>query len=227
MSIYWMSWIGIASAAFFGCLGAFIVSALIRVASAAWAARGDGNTSTARIDSHARARATTGAAGRANPEPMEPATFVERKPDPATILVPPPMVGQYTLRDYLIHYSGDDQVWAKVVTDFYGTAAADKDVFAVFQASARAHGMDVGDLVAHVSKHFLAMLIVLTHVGLNVRLADSLMASHAQSGITKDVYDKTVTALVQVLTRYGTPQESFPRLVEMVGELEPRIVTVG
>lgn len=241
MSIYWMSWIGIASAAFFGCLGALIVSACIRAAVAAWAARGDGNTSTDRIDRHARA--TVGAAGRANPEPHQvrpqsvtgperdtavmatASSFVEQKPNPDRVLVDPPMVGSYTLRDYLIHYANDDQVWAKLVADFYGTAASDAVVFAVFQKVARDKGMDVGDLVERVQKHFLAMLIVMTHVGLSVRLRDSLQSSHAFAGISADAYDRTVTALVQTLTKYGTPQEAFPPLVEMIGELQPYIVT--
>lgn len=226
MTIYWMGYLSVLSAAFAGCLLALGVAALLRLARAIAIASKDGNANEHRIDAHARRPAPA-------VEPLAPQSlFVKAPEDPAprevinpnTILAGPPMVGQYSLRDYLIHYANDDQIWAKIVAEFYTLAAQDAEVFAVFQASARRHGMDVGDLVAQVQKHFLAMLIVLTHVGLTVRLRDSLQSSHAQSGISPSAYDKTVTVLVQVLTRYGAPQEAFPALVEIVGQLQPYIV---
>lgn len=247
MSIYWMSWVGIASACFAGCLAALFVAWCIRFVRVVLGAASDGNRNQAHaIDTHARGKGhpghdpKTGIHAERRPQPVEktvdksveatqamaPHTFAEQKPDPATVLVGPPMVGAYSLRDYLIHYSGDDQVWGKLVPAFYGRAAKDAVVFAVFQKVARDKGMDVGELVEEVQRHFLAMLIVMTHVGLSVRLRDSLQHSHAFAAISADAYDRTVTALVQTLTEYGTPQEAFPPLVEMVTVLQPYIVTV-
>jgi truncated hemoglobin YjbI len=144
---------------------------------------------------------------------------------PATVLAGPPMVGQHTLRDWAIHYTQRPDVWMGFTRDFYDAAAADPVVLQVFVDAAAARGTEPTVLVEEVQKHFHRALIMLTHKGLTERLAQTLEERHAHLGLTADVYDRTVTALVKTATNYGVPQEAMATLVEMISILQPRLVT--
>ncbi|HEX3305002.1 MAG TPA: hypothetical protein VHS32_02020, partial [Streptosporangiaceae bacterium] len=47
---------------------------------------------------------------------------------PNELLIPPPMVGGDTLRDWLIHYRNSPEAWMEVTEEFYARAAQDPDV---------------------------------------------------------------------------------------------------
>ena len=219
---YWLLYLATASMAFLGTMAAFGVVTLWR---------------------RERWRKEQAAAEKEAPEASVNTLYprAELKPTPAdpkplirpttTILAGPPMVGQYTLRDWLVHYhrlADEDglprDIWQLVVSDFYGKAASDAEVFAVFQRAARERGMDVGALVEEVQRHFLRQLLILTHVGLTVGLAEKLRAAHAHLRLDTETYWVVAQALVQTLQEFSVPPEARDQVVKLAQEMEPYLV---
>lgn len=152
--------------------------------------------------------------------PPPPPQYTSRGPAAPDMLAPPPMVGDDTLRDWMVHHHRHDaNVWQSVVSKFYATAAADEEIRAYFD------GVDMDRL----QNHFLRQLVIITHIGLTVRAADSLGQRHAHLGITGPVFDRVRDVLVNTLTDFGVPRTAVLQLAQKDGIVEVlrrRLVTV-
>lgn len=150
------------------------------------------------------------------PEPPPP-TPVQREPAAPDLLVGPPMVGDGTLRDWMIHHHRRNaNVWQAVVVEFYDRVRQDRVIFETYF-----RGVDL----ARLQNHFLRGLVFLTHSGLTARKADELAERHAHLRITDEHFDRVAQVLVNVLTDYGVPRVAIPQLRKIAGELKKRIVT--
>ena len=219
---YWLFYLATASGAFLGTMAAFGVVTLWR--------RGRWHKEQAKTftSDEVEASLAPGGGQQSQPTPADPKPLIRPT---TTILAGPPMVGQYTLRDWLVHYhrlADEDglprDIWQLVVSDFYGKAASDAEVFAVFQRAARERGIDVGALVEEVQRHFLRQLLILTHVGLTVGLAEKLRAAHAHLRLDTETYWVVAQALVQTLQEFSVPPEARDQVVKLAQEMEPYLV---
>lgn len=138
------------------------------------------------------------------------------------LLAPPPLVGRDTLRDWLIHTHQKSNVWSEVVTEFYDRAASVPFVWDYFGS--------VTDR-ARLERHFLAMLVVLTHTGVTERMVKSLADNHAGvrnshgQPITPEVWSAVVSTLVEVLWSKGVPERTLTQLGVTVTPLREALVT--
>lgn len=130
------------------------------------------------------------------------------------VLYPAPRVDGLSLRDWLIHHVHRDGVWTEVVAEFYAEAASDPEIFVYFARTD----------MERLQRHFLATLLVLTHAGLTVGTLEAMRERHAGLGITGPVFDRTVTALVGVLSDKGVPLRAIADLGPAVAELRAVIV---
>jgi hemoglobin len=134
-------------------------------------------------------------------------------PRPSDLLVPPPMVGPDTLRDWLIHYRQDREAWTEVVEAFYTRAAQDPEIADYFG------GVDWPEL----KSHFLAALLLVTHSGVTRALPAAMAARHAgvrnSTGdpITPVIFDRTIGVLVDVLREREVPADTLAQLGRAVG----------
>lgn len=138
-------------------------------------------------------------------EPSQRTEVRTGRPDP---LAPPPMVGRDTLRDWLIHYRKDGNVWSDVVAEFYNRAAQDPAVADYFG------GVDWD----HLKKHFMAALVLIAHSGVSHDLPATAARWHADvrnskgDPITPAIFDATIGVLVGVLRDYDVPEATLEQL---------------
>lgn len=131
------------------------------------------------------------------------------------VVAPPPMVGDYTLKEWLIHVSPVDGVWKDVVTAFYTEAERDPLIEPYFRDTD----------MERLQNHFLKALLVLTDKGLTVGMARMMATVHRPAltregtPITPEVYDAAVTVLGGVLKRSGVSDEAIGQTVEVVKPL--------
>lgn len=107
-----------------------------------------------------------------------------------------------SLRDWLVHYSiHEENAWPTVVSEFYDRAAMESDVADYFG------GVDM----AHLQRHFLAALMMVTSNGLTVGACRQMQERHrtvrnsAGQTITPKAYDRIVVILAEVLAEHGVP----------------------
>lgn len=135
-------------------------------------------------------------------------------------LVGPPMLDGVTLRDWLINHHRRDGVWAEVVADMYGRAAAVPAIADYFRHS---------DL-EQLQRHFTATLVQVTHLGVTQRALDRLGAQHARvrdsydRPITGQVYDTVVATLVDILFQRGVPERGLRELAKTIEPFRAAIV---
>lgn len=139
------------------------------------------------------------------PERFATAEIRTERPD---LLAPPPMVGQDTLRDWLIHYRKDGNVWSDVTRTFYDRAAAAPAVFDYFG------GVDW----PHLQRHFTAALVLITHSGVSHDLPATAARWHVDvrnshgDPITPDIFDAVIDTLAGVLRDYDVPEATLGQL---------------
>lgn len=134
------------------------------------------------------------------------------------VLLPPfgpPMVGEYTLKMWLIHRHNRDGIWGSVVDDFYVKAGTNHIVRPYFEGK---------DLDA-IKRKFLATLLILTDKGVSEPAAHALTKRHAHLGITQDVYDAVMDALVATLKSYDVKDETIAQLAPVVMYFRETMVT--
>jgi truncated hemoglobin YjbI len=160
-------------------------------------------------------RPPAGAAGASTPEPNQwtcsPTTgaLVRSRPD---LLVPPPMVGGDTLRDWLIHYRAAPEAWMDVTEEFYARAAQAPEVADYF----------VGVDWPALKRHFMAALVLLTHTGVTRELPATMAARHhdvrnsAGDPITPEIFDAVADTLVGVLRDFDVPVGTLNQLGRVV-----------
>jgi truncated hemoglobin YjbI len=131
-------------------------------------------------------------------------------------LTPPPMVGDLTLRDWLMHFSPSrDQVWPSVVATFYNRAASVPEIADYFRDT------DMPKL----QQHFARALTMVTGSGLDEstvrRLQDAHFRVTSSEGrpITPEIYDAAITTLVGVLAEEGVPAATLQQLAETIAPL--------
>jgi hypothetical protein len=145
-------------------------------------------------------------------EPAEPAT--EPTPSAGDLLVGPPMVGQDTLRDWLIHYRKDGDVWSDVVREFYRRAAGAPTVADYFGG----HVTTDGEIDPALQRHFTAALVLITHTGVTRGLPAIAAGWHngvrnsAGDPITPEVFDAVTATLVGVLRDFDVPDAALEQL---------------
>jgi hemoglobin len=133
-------------------------------------------------------------------------------PRPSDLLVPPPMVGPDTLRDWLIHYRQDREAWTEVVEAFYTRAAQDPEIADYF----------VGVDWPRLQRHFTAALVLLTHTGVTRDLPATAARWHSDvcnsdgDPITPDIFDAVIETLVGVLRDYDVPEDTLGQLAVTV-----------
>jgi truncated hemoglobin YjbI len=135
-------------------------------------------------------------------------------------LFDPPMLDGMTMRDWLrYHWASqiwnDGDIWEKVVDDFYDDAASNPIILQYFDP----------ETLPNVKRKFLATLLIVTHSGVNVASADTLVKRHAHLGITGEAYDATMAALVRTLYRYKVPESGVRQMMPMLMELRKGLVT--
>jgi hypothetical protein len=145
------------------------------------------------------------------------------------VIAPPPMIGNYTLRDWLVHHYNRDGVWAEVVAEFYNRAAAVPWVLDYF---GRVAGDDDASRarMAKLQRHFTAQLVIVTHTGVTAPMLDVLRDKHlgvtnsAGTPITGEVFDAVVDTLGGVLRDSGVPDRAIEQLVATCAPLRPVLV---
>ena len=141
------------------------------------------------------------------------------------LFIPPPMVGNFTLRDWLIHETQRDGVWAEVVAELYRRAAAVDWVADYF-------GPVLADpqRMAELQRHFTAMLVIATHTGVNQAMLDRLDERHrnvtnsAGTPITGQVFDAVVSTLAGVLYDSNVPDSAVAQLAITCAPFRPVLV---
>lgn len=143
--------------------------------------------------------------------------------NPATeLLVPPPMIGGDTLRDWLIHYRKAPEAWTDVTREFYRRAAGVPEVADYFT------GVDWPAL----QRHFTAALILITHTGVSRDLPATAARWHydvrnsANDPITPEVYDAVIQTLVDVLRDFDVPEDALAQLGRTVAPFRMAIARV-
>lgn len=141
------------------------------------------------------------------------------------LLAEPPMVdtsvGEVTLRDWLLHFSGHDLLWPRVASAFNERAAADPAILSYFTD---------GDLF-QVQRHFIATLVLLTGDGISVGTLRAMRSAHSPvrnargEPITGIVYDAATAALFDVLVDEGVPDATLDDLAGVVAVLRNAIAS--
>lgn len=127
------------------------------------------------------------------------------------------MVGQDTLRDWMIHHHiRNADVWQSVVAEFYNRVKRDDEIVQAYFLGVNLEGLQL---------HFMRALVVVTHIGLTERMANTLAEKHARLHITGEHFDRVVGVLLNVLTDYGVPRVAIPQLGNIAATLRRRIVT--
>jgi truncated hemoglobin YjbI len=149
---------------------------------------------------------------------------VQRGIDPALQdrrLTPPPMVGDLTLRDWLVHFSTErDRVWPAVVATFYRRAANVPEIADYFRET---------DMV-RLQQHFARALTMVTGTGLTEatvrRLQQAHFGVHDSAGrpITPEIYDAVIGTLVEVLREQRVPASAIGQLADTIAPLRAVIV---
>ena len=148
---------------------------------------------------------------------MEPATVTNIKPVPIRPRPPfgPPMVGEETLKSWLIHLYNNDGVWSRFVEDFYVRAMTNHLVRPYFE------GKDTQE----IQKKFLATLLILTDKGVSEAAAATLVQRHMHLGITEAAYDATMEALEVTLEAYRVPEATIRQFLPMIDFFRDEMVT--
>lgn len=139
--------------------------------------------------------------------------------DGAEVIAPPPVIDGVTLRDWMIHtHIRTEETWQAVVAEFYHRVQQDDEIVKAYFSRP---GLDLLDL----QRHFMRALVVVSHVGLTRRAADTLGDKHAHLGIQGEHFDRVVNVLTDVLADYRVPRDYVLQLVPVVVQLRKRIVT--
>jgi len=143
-------------------------------------------------------------------------------PRPSDLLVGPPMVGNDTLRDWLIHYRQTPETWAEVVAEFYSRAAGVPEVADYF----------VGVDWPRLKNHFMATLVIITHTGVIRAMPARMSTLHRDvrnsegQPITEPIFDAVIGTLVDVLRDFGAPQSALDQLGATVAPFRAALVRV-
>jgi truncated hemoglobin YjbI len=163
-------------------------------------------------------RPPAGAAGASMFDAVTPP--ITRYPRPSDILAPPPMIGDDTLRDWLVHYRKDREVWQQVVEEFYARAAQVPAVADYF----------VGVDWPRLKNHFLAALLIITHTGVTRAMPATMSARHATvrnsngDPITEDIFTGVINTLVDVLRDVDVPDDALNQLGRTVAPFRAALV---
>lgn len=141
-----------------------------------------------------------------------------------SVLVGPPVVhigdNDYTLRDWLVHYTQREHVWRDVVAAFYTRAAADPQIASYFA--------DVD--MEKLQRHFTAAITMVAHRGLTFETLEKMRTVHApvrdqdMRPITGDIFDRTTSVLVGVLLGMGVPVYAIEHLDRVIAPLRAALV---
>lgn len=132
----------------------------------------------------------------------------------------PPMIGNRTLRDWLIHSTHRDGVWSEVVAEFYNRAAAVPEVADYFRET---------DMAA-LQLHFTQMLCTITHSGVTDVMVTRLAMRHQHvlssdgDPITGPVWGAVIGTLVDVLRQHRVPEGALNELGATIAPLQQALV---
>ena len=133
------------------------------------------------------------------------------------LVAPPPMGGDLTLRDWLVHFSTErDRVWPSVVATFYRRAAGVPEIADYFREA------DMPKL----QQHFARALTIVAGNGLRANTVRRLRDAHAyvtdSAGrpITPEIYDAAIGTLVGVLREQGVPPAAIAQLATTIAPLK-------
>lgn len=120
------------------------------------------------------------------------------EPEPNHLITPPPMVGDRTLRDWLVHHHPTrDQVWPNVVAEFYRRASAVPEIADYFRNTE----------MERQKRHFTYAIKAVTGDGVDAanlrRLREiHLNRAHNSAGqpITLDIWNAVIATLAAVLS---------------------------
>lgn len=152
----------------------------------------------------------------------EPDTGPVRHPRADEFLAPPPMVGNDTLRDWLVHYRNSPEAWMDVTRKFYDRAADVPEVADYF----------VGVDWPRLKRHFMAALVLLTHTGVTRDLPAIAARWHSDvrnsngDPITPDIFDAVIDTLVGVLRDFDVPEDTLGQLAVTVAPFRMAIARV-
>lgn len=127
---------------------------------------------------------------------------------------PPPMVGDETLKQWMVHSYSQDGIFARFVDAFYIRAASSHYVRPLFE------GKDLND----IKKKFLATLLILLDKGVDERAAATLIKVHLPLNMTVEAYDATMAALETTLVEYRVPEDTIAQMVPMINYFRDEMV---
>lgn len=150
--------------------------------------------------------------------PAPPRRSEHRKDEQIT---PAPMLDGVTLRDWLIHMNPlRDQVWPRVVEQFYQAAASVPQIADYFPEG-------VSD---KLKQHFTRALMLVTSRGITRGTLQYLREKHLtvlnsqKQPITAEVYDAAIQALISILMKEGVPQRGIAALGQTIAPIKAEIV---
>ena len=167
--------------------------------------------------------------GSQNPAPPN---GVERPlppdPRPAGLLIGPPMVPDpvvpgmnHTVRDYVLHYSQDPDVWSHIGAALYEIGAPHPKVGPYF------HAADMTTLPVH----FTRMLVAVCHTGVSERMLRTLTEKHARvtnpdgEPIGDEAYDIVKSVITMVITnKVRLPGPTIEHIGRILEVLRPAVV---
>ena len=169
-----------------------------------------------------RGRPALPAGGNAEPTPPN---GVERPPPPgprpAAVIIGPPMVEGSTLRDHVLHYSYDPDVWSGIGAALYEIGGPHPKVGPYF------HAADLGSLPLH----FTRMLVAVCHTGVSDRMLRTLTEKHARitdpagEPIDDEAYDIVKSVIIMTITnRVRLPGPTVEHLDRVLEVLRPAVV---
>lgn len=162
-------------------------------------------------------------AGR-NSEPTPP-NRIERPlptdPRQAAVIIGPPMVQDATLRDHVLHYSFDPNVWSRIGAALYEIGGPHPKVGPYF------HAADMKTLPLH----FTRMLLAVCHTGVSDRMLRTLTEKHARitnpagDPIDDEAYDIVKSVIIMIITNeVRLPDETVEHLDQVLEVLRPAVV---
>jgi hemoglobin len=148
----------------------------------------------------------------ATPTPPRPMPAVGNGARSREVLARPPEIetddGPVNLRDWLIHYTRNENAWPEVVAKMYERAAEHPAVASYF------HDIDMEEL----QQHFTSLLVLVAKVGVTssnvVRMAmvHANVTNTAGIHITGESFDTVIGELAGILGEVGVPEATIAQL---------------
>jgi len=127
---------------------------------------------------------------------------------------PAPMVGDLTVKQWMIHAYLNDNIWARFVDSFYVRASSSPFVAPLFADK------DMAD----IKRKFLATLLIMCDKGVDEHAAATLIDKHLHLNMSEAAYDATMNALEETLVQYRVPEETIGQFVPMIDYFRDEMV---